>query len=97
TRASMERRLPYLRALARQHVVVAIFFENTELRALLSSRPANTEQLYVQTIAEKFAFEKREIVKELDRHGVHAVLTAPRDLSANTINKYLELKARGVV
>lgn len=97
TRASMERRLPYLRALARQHVVVAIFFENTELRALLSSRPADTEQLYVQTIAEKFAFEKREIVKELDRHGVHAVLTAPRDLSANTINKYLELKARGVV
>lgn len=97
TRASMVRQRPYLQALARQHVVVTVFFENTELRALLSSAPASTEEVYVKTTAEKFAFEKREIVKELNRYGVHAVLTPPEDLSVNTINTYLDLKARGVV
>ncbi len=97
TRTSMRRQLPYLRVLARQHVVVAVFFENTELRALLASAPATTEQVYVKTIAEKFAFEKREVVKELSRHGIQSILTPPEDLSVNTINKYLELKARGMV
>ena len=96
TRSSMQRQLPYLRALARQHVVVAIFFENTELRALLQTTPKDTEQIYVKTIAEKFAFEKREIVKDLNRHGIQSILTAPAQLSVNTINKYLELKARGM-
>ncbi len=97
TRTSMQRQLPYLRLLARQHVVVAVFFENTELRALLASTPAATEAVYIKTIAEKFAFEKREIVADLSRHGIQSILTPPQDLSVNTINKYLELKARGMV
>jgi uncharacterized protein (DUF58 family) len=97
TRASLRRRLPYLRALAQHHVVVAVFFENTELRSLLGAAPRDTEEIYIKTIAEKFAFEKREIVKELGRHGIQSILTPPQQLSVNTINKYLELKARGVV
>ncbi len=97
TRSSMQRQLPSLRALARQHVVVAVFFENTELRALLQTTPRDTEGIYVKTIAEKFAFEKREIVKDLSRHGIQSILTPPEQLSVNTINKYLELKARGMV
>ena len=97
TRLSMRRQLPYLRALARQHVVVAVFFENTLLRELLDGSPEDTEGIYVKATAEGFALEKREIVKELRRHGIQSVLTSPADLSVQTINKYLELKARGVV
>lgn len=97
TRSGMRRQLPYLRAMARSHVVVAVFFENTELRQVLASKPVDVEGVYVKTIAEKFAFEKREIVQELARHGIHAILTPPERLSVHTINKYLELKARGVV
>ena len=97
TRSSMRRQLPYLRALARQHVVVAVFFENTLLRDLLDDSPKDTEGIYVKATAEQFALEKREIVKELSRHGIQSILTSPEDLSVQTINKYLELKARGLV
>lgn len=97
TRSSMHRQLPYLRALARQHVLVVVFFENTELHDLLTTTPEDTESMYVKATAEKFAFEKREIVRELRQHGIYAVLTAPEDLTVNTINQYLTLKARGVV
>jgi len=45
----------------------------------------------------KFAFEKRQMVKELQKHGIMSLLTAPQKLTANTINKYLELKERQVV
>ncbi len=97
TRSGMRRQLPYLRAMARSHVVVAVFFENTELRRLLASKPTDVEGVYVKTIAEKLAYEKREIVKELTRHGIQSILTPPEKLSVRTINKYLELKAQGVV
>lgn len=97
TRAALRRQLPFLRALGRQHVVVAVFFENTALRGLLEGMPTRTEDIYVKTIAEKFAFEKREIVKELARHGVQSILTPPEQLTVATVNRYLALKARGVV
>jgi uncharacterized protein (DUF58 family) len=41
--------------------------------------------------------EKQEIVHELRRRGIYSILTPPDQLSVQTINKYLELKARGVI
>lgn len=97
TLSSLKRQLPYLRKLSRDHLLVVIFFVNTELKTLQESKPKNTEEVYVKTIAEKFAFEKRQIVKELERHGIQSILTTPENLSVRTINKYLELKARGMI
>ncbi len=97
TVSSMRRQLPYLRGIARRHVLVTIFFENTELRELLESQPKRVEDIYIKTIGEHFAFQKREIVKELERFGIHSILTPPEQLTVNTINRYLELKARGLI
>lgn len=97
TLAAMKRQLPFLRGMASLHLLVTVFFENTELKNLLNKSAANTEEIYIKTIAEKFAYEKRQIVKELSRYGIHSILTTPSALSVNTINKYLELKARGMI
>ncbi|MFT4153332.1 DUF58 domain-containing protein [Parafilimonas sp.] len=94
---SMERQLPYLKQLSTHHPLLVIFFENTELAALQQTKAQTVEGVYHQTIANKFAFEKRQIVKELQKHGIMSLLTAPQKLTANTINKYLELKERQVV
>jgi uncharacterized protein (DUF58 family) len=93
----MQRQLPYLRRLSKDHLLLVVFFENTELKAFLDVPAATTEEVYNQTIAEKFAQEKRQIVLELQRYGIYSLLTAPKDLTANTINKYLEFKARGLI
>ena len=97
TLSGMRRQLPYLRRLAKDHLLLVIFFDNTELRAVLDTPARDTEQVYLKTIAEKFSYEKRQIVKELGQYGIQSILTAPRDLTANTVNKYLELKARGMI
>ena len=97
TLQGMERQLPYLRGLAKQHLLLVVFFENTELRAFLDAPAETTEDVYNQTIAEKFQQEKRQIVLELQRYGIQALLTAPQLLTVNTINKYLEFKARGLI
>ncbi|MEJ7673439.1 MAG: hypothetical protein WKF59_12185 [Chitinophagaceae bacterium] len=72
--------------------MLVVFFENTELHQLTVSTAKNIEEVYVKTIAEKFAFEKRLIVKELMKHGILSILTPPQKLTINVINKYLELK-----
>jgi len=94
---SLERQLKYLRAIAKSHLLVVVFFENTETKALLNSKPNNGEELYIKTIGEKLSYEKRQMVKELKKYGIYSILTPPADLTVNTLNKYLELKARGLI
>jgi uncharacterized protein (DUF58 family) len=95
--SGLKRQLDYLRSIASHHLLLVVFFENTELQQLTVSEAKDIEQVYVKTIAEKFAFEKRLIVKELMKHGILSILTSPQKLTINTINKYLELKARQAI
>lgn len=95
--SSLKRQLPYLKAIARQHLLVTVFFENTELDELINTNAEDLQSIYHKAIAEKFAYEKRLIVKELESRGIHAILTKPQQLSVNVINKYLEFKAKGLI
>lgn len=97
TVTSMRRQLPYFRKLAKDHLLIIVFFENTELRALLDKPAKTTEEIYLKTIAEKYFYEKQQIIKELGQFGIQALLTAPQNLTVNTVNKYLELKSRGMI
>ena len=94
---ALQRQLAYLKRLSQSHLLIVIFFINTELFALIDKAAENVEDIYHKAIAEKFAFEKRLIVKELARYSIQSILTTPQNLSVNTINKYLELKARGLI
>lgn len=94
---ALHRQLPYLQAIAKNHLLVVIFFENTELYKLSYKTSANTYEIFQKTIAEKFIYEKKLIVNELQKHGIQTILTEPDNLTINTINKYLEIKARGLM
>lgn len=94
---AMNRQLPFLLAIAKQHLLVTVFFENTELEELIESKAEDLQEIYHKTIAEKFAYEKRLIVKELQNRGIHAILTKPKNLTVNVINKYLEFKSKGII
>ncbi len=95
--SGMKRQLPYLRRIAQHHLLVTVFFENTELKTLVAEPANNIEEVYTKTVAEKFAFEKRMIAKELQQYGILSILTVPQQLTINTINKYLELKAKQAI
>jgi uncharacterized protein (DUF58 family) len=91
---SLEREMPALKRIARYHLLLVVFFENSELKSLTESKATKLEDIYIKTIAEKFAFEKRQMVKELHKNGIQSILTTPENLTVNTVNKYLELKMR---
>jgi len=75
---------------------MVVFFKNTELDKLIDTKAENIQGVYDSIIAEKFMFEKKRIVNELKKYGIQSLLTRPGDLTGNSINKYLELKSRGL-
>lgn len=91
------RQLPYLLGIAKKHLLVVILFENTELKEFTQQRVDRVPEIFHQTIAEEFIHEKVLIQKELKKYGIISMLTRPKDLSVDVINKYLEVKARGIL
>ena len=94
---SAQREIPLLRRIAANHLLVVVFFKNTEIEKLIHKNANDLEDIYRQTIAEKFIFDKKLIVRELERNGIQAILSKPSELTVATINKYLELKSRGLI
>lgn len=91
---SLQREMPALKKIAHYHLLLVVFFENTELKSLVDREAVSLEDIYIKTIAEKFAYEKRLMVKELHKNGIPSILTTPENLTVNSVNKYLELKTR---
>ena len=95
--SALKRQMPFLQALAKKHLLITVLFENTELDALIDGVASDVQEVYHKTIAEKFSYDKRLIVKELEKRGVNTILTKPEQLSINVINKYLEFKSKGLI
>lgn len=94
---AMRRAIPMLRRLNRKHLLVVVFFENSDLQEL-AFKPSNTiKEVYQSVVAEKMVSVKSKIARELQQNGIQTILTHPKDLSVNSINKYLELKAKGSI
>jgi len=92
--SALQRQLPFLKRIAKYHLLLVVFFENTELKKISDKPAADVEGIYVKTIAEKFAYDKKLIVKELAKYNIQSILSTPQNLTVNTINRYLELKAK---
>ena len=92
----MERALPILRKLQKLHQLVVVFFENTEVTDFANASANSTVQIYENTVALKYTYEKIQIVQHLEQYGINAIYTNPAQLSLHVINKYLELKSRGI-
>ncbi|MBX2840895.1 MAG: DUF58 domain-containing protein [Flammeovirgaceae bacterium] len=94
---ALQRVLPIIRQLNKLHLLVVVIFQNTELINYSKEHSSNVEEVYFNTIADKLIYDKKEIVQEMTQFGIQTILTHPENLSINVINKYLELKSRGLI
>jgi uncharacterized protein (DUF58 family) len=94
---ALKRNIALMRKINQQHLLVVVFFENTELASVSQMDTKNVKDIYFKTLSRKFALEKELIAYELRKYGIQSILTKPQDLSVNTINKYLEMKSRGML
>ncbi len=94
---ALNRQMKYLRGIAKNHLLVVVFFKNSELQKMMTSNPENIQEVYDGIIAEKFEMEKKLIIQELRKYGIYSVYTAPENLNIEVINQYLQIKARGIL
>jgi len=94
---ALERVLPILRKINTFHLLVVILFDNTEIKDFSVEKATDLEGIYNQTLAQQYVSDKQQMVHKLRQHKIQTILTNPEDLTVNTINKYLELKSRGLI
>lgn len=94
---ALERVLPLLRKLNQLHLLVVLFFENTELSEFSEESCHSLVEINQQTAAKELMVQKEKIQQTLKMHGIQAIPTKPEELSLTTVNKYLELKSRGYI
>ncbi len=93
----LQRVMPILRSINKQHLLVVVFFENSELEKVTNQPVKDLKGIYTNILAAQALNEKKIIAQELNNVGIQTILTKPEDLSINSVNKYLEIKARGLI
>lgn len=92
---ALNRIKPVLQLIQRTNLLVVVLFENTQIADFASRKARTLEEVYDYTIAEEFIYEQQQIALELRTAGIQTIVSAPEDLSVNTVNKYLTSKPVG--
>jgi uncharacterized protein (DUF58 family) len=92
---SANRAIPTLRRINGSHLLVTVLFRNAGLEQYSREEATSLEEIYLKTMARRTASETEQIASLLSQHGIETIITRPEDLTISSINKYLELKARG--
>ena len=94
---ALDRALPVLRRINSRHLLLVVFFQNTQIEADLRLPAKTVEDVYRKTVARRFTSEKQAMVNRLRQYGISSLLVRPQDLTAETINRYLAIKQRSEI
>lgn len=97
SKISFDRQLPYFKQLAKKHLLMVVFFENITVSNVAKQQNENLKDIYIGTIAEKYIYEKKQIVKQLHNAGILSLYTTPDELQTEVVNKYLKLKSSQMI
>lgn len=90
----LERNLKFLKLISQKHLLLIIFFIDTELESFADKQPTTLKDIYDITFAKQSLISKQKVAYKLKINGIQSILTKPEDLNINVINKYLEIKSK---
>ncbi len=94
---ALERALPVLRKISHRHLLIVVNFEHRALGDAAVSATSSVEEVYVSVLAREMTEEKHQMAILMRHHGIQVILTRPEDLTVSSVNRYLEMKARGMI
>lgn len=86
-----------MRRLARRHVPLCLSVKDTALAQLLSTPTEDPEVAFQHSVASELLLEREAMKRKIGQGGVQMIDVNPDELSLAAVNKYLEIKARGVL
>jgi uncharacterized protein (DUF58 family) len=81
-------------ALRRRHNPLCITINNQDVLEMAAKTPADVPQVYQKAMATRMLTGRRQALENLRHHGVGVLDIASEHLALETVNRYLELKAR---
>jgi uncharacterized protein (DUF58 family) len=85
----------YMGLLARRHLCVCVAIGDPEVAEWAAKAPQNDSEAYRQVVALTMLQDRARALAELQRVGVQVMDTLPQNLTAEAVNRYLELKTAG--
>jgi uncharacterized protein (DUF58 family) len=89
--------LQNLARLARRHVLIFVALSDPAWQELSEQPPSSPTALYESVVAAEFGQERQRVLERLRRLGVTCVDARPEQVSAELLNRYLDLKRREVL
>ena len=86
-----------LHRMARRHVPLCIALRDQALEDLVRARPQEADEAYRQAVGLELMEEREDLKGLIARDGVQLVDAAPRELTLAAVNRYLEIKRRGLL
>lgn len=94
---ALERALPVLRRINYRHLLIVVIFENAEIEKYAYEASSDIREVFTKTVARQWLDNKRQVAVTLNKHGIQTIITNTGNLSIDVLNKYIELKAKGLV
>jgi uncharacterized protein (DUF58 family) len=89
--------LAYTATLLPRHLPLIVTIGDNDLRALASQTPREVADVYRQSVAEELLLQREEALARITDLGGLALDTPAGQLSFQLVNKYLEVKERGLL
>ncbi|MEK7829613.1 MAG: DUF58 domain-containing protein [Acidobacteriota bacterium] len=89
--------LAYTAALLPRHLPLIVTIGDNDLRALVATEPKAVADVYKQSVAEELLQQREEALARITELGGLALDVQAGQLSFQLVNKYLEVKERGLL
>ncbi len=86
-----------LHRLARRHVPLCLSVKDTALLGLLRQPPPGPEEAFQHAVASELLADREMLKARVSMGGVQMIDVQPDELSLAAVNRYLDIKARGVL
>ena len=89
--------LAHASQLVPRHLPLIVTISDSDLRAMVRSSPASAAEVYRQSVAEEILRQREEALSRIHQLGGLALDVTAGRLSFELVNKYLDVKERGLL
>jgi uncharacterized protein (DUF58 family) len=89
--------LQYTANLIPRHLPLIVTIGDNDLKALVIEKPSKIDEVYRQSVAEELLLQREEALARITELGGLVLDIPAGELSFQLVNKYLEVKARGLL
>ena len=83
--------------LMRRHLVLFVAITQKDVKAIAEQTPADAREMFRAAAAQEWVERRESLLSRLRQGGALTLETTPEGMTAAVLNRYLEIKERGLL